>query len=78
MDSAGVKRKVDAMSQRIGNETAAERSRSRKLWDWLRRYRVWGANRKVFVYPENYLEPEQRDDKSTDDTGSPIRRRKPD
>ena len=78
MDSAGVKRRVDAMSQRIGNQTAAEPSRSRKLWDWLRRYRVWEANRKVFVYPENYLEPEQRDDKSTVDTGSSIRRRKPD
>jgi hypothetical protein len=27
-------------------------------WQWLRRYRVWEANRKVFLYPENSLEPE--------------------
>ena len=31
---------------------------------WMKRYRVWEANRKVFLYPENWLEPELRDDKS--------------
>ncbi len=30
-------------------------------WNWLRRYRIWEANRKVFVYPENYVEPEPAD-----------------
>ncbi|HBB87905.1 MAG TPA: PA14 domain-containing protein,virulence plasmid 28 protein [Blastocatellia bacterium] len=35
-----------------------------KQWDWMKRYRVWEANRKVFLYPENWLEPELRDDKS--------------
>lgn len=33
-------------------------------WDWMKRYRVWEANRKLFLYPENWLEPEFRDDKS--------------
>jgi hypothetical protein len=33
-------------------------------WVWRKSYRVWEANRKVFLYPENYLEPELRDDKS--------------
>lgn len=33
-------------------------------WRWMQRYRVWEANRKVFVYPENWLEPELRDNKS--------------
>jgi hypothetical protein len=33
-------------------------------WRWMRRYRVWEANRKVFLYPENWIEPELRDDKS--------------
>jgi hypothetical protein len=33
-------------------------------WEWMKRYRVWEANRKVFLYPENWLEPELRDDKS--------------
>ncbi len=33
-------------------------------WDWRRNYRVWEANRKVFLYPENYLEPDLRDNKT--------------
>lgn len=33
-------------------------------WDWMKRYRVWEANRKIFLFPENWLEPEFRDDKS--------------
>lgn len=33
-------------------------------WDWRENYRVWEANRKVFLYPENYLEPQLRDDKT--------------
>ncbi|CAM5487717.1 Virulence plasmid A protein OS=Streptomyces fumanus OX=67302 GN=GCM10018772_40510 PE=4 SV=1 [Streptomyces fumanus] len=35
-----------------------------KQWTWMKRYRVWEANRKVFLYPENWLEPELRDEKS--------------
>jgi len=34
------------------------------LWSWMKNYRVWEANRKVFLYPENWLEPELRDDKT--------------
>ncbi len=33
-------------------------------WKWRKNYRVWEANRKVFLYPENWIEPELRDDKS--------------
>ena len=33
-------------------------------WQWTKNYRVWEANRKVFLYPENWIEPELRDDKS--------------
>jgi len=29
-------------------------------WQWRKKYRVWEANRKVFVYPENFLEPDLR------------------
>src|SRR4030095_4686168 len=36
----------------------------RDRWEWMQRYRVWEANRKVFLYPENWLAPELRDDKS--------------
>lgn len=33
-------------------------------WAWMKRYRVWEANRKIFLFPENWLEPEFRDDKT--------------
>ncbi|WP_299455366.1 neuraminidase-like domain-containing protein [uncultured Microscilla sp.] len=27
-----------------------------KQWEWMKNYRVWEANRKVFLYPENWYE----------------------
>ncbi|WP_221409160.1 Tc toxin subunit A-related protein, partial [Reichenbachiella versicolor] len=33
-------------------------------WEWRKNYRVWEAARKVFYYPENFLEPELRDNRS--------------
>ena len=33
-------------------------------WIWRKNYRVWEANRKVFLYPETYIEPGLRDDKT--------------
>lgn len=33
-------------------------------WEWMKAYRVWEANRKVFLWPENWLYPELRADKS--------------
>ena len=33
-------------------------------WKWMANYRVWEANRKIFLWPENWIEPELRDDKS--------------
>ncbi|MCB0556252.1 MAG: peptidoglycan-binding protein [Phaeodactylibacter sp.] len=33
-------------------------------WEWRKHYRVWEANRKVFLYPENYIEPDLRDNKT--------------
>jgi hypothetical protein len=36
----------------------------RDRWNWMQRYRVWEANRKVFLYPENWIESNLRDDKS--------------
>lgn len=32
---------------------------------WRKWYRIWEANRKVFLYPENWIEPELRDDKTS-------------
>lgn len=31
-------------------------------WEWMSAYRVWEANRKIFLYPENYIEPALRKD----------------
>ena len=33
-------------------------------WEWMKRYRVWQANREIFLYPENWMVPELRLDKS--------------
>jgi hypothetical protein len=33
-------------------------------WDWRKRYRVWQANREVFLWPENWLDESLRDDQS--------------
>jgi len=37
----------------------------KQRWTWMRNYRIWEANRKVFLFPENWLYPELRDDKSS-------------
>ncbi len=36
----------------------------RRNWEWMQNYRVWEANRKVFLYAENWIESDLRDDKS--------------
>ena len=33
-------------------------------WSWRQQYRLWQANREVFLYPENYVLPELRRDAS--------------
>ncbi len=37
---------------------------ARREWTWMRAYRLWEANRQVFLYPENWIDPSLRDDKS--------------
>lgn len=33
-------------------------------WEWMKNYQVWVANRKVFLYPENWVEGDLRLDKT--------------
>ncbi len=33
-------------------------------WEWMKNYRVWEANRKVFLYPENWYDVSLTDDPS--------------
>ena len=34
-------------------------------WTWMRKYRVWEANREVFLWPENWIAPELKKDRSS-------------
>ncbi|UII27014.1 hemopexin repeat-containing protein [Fulvivirga maritima] len=45
-----------------GNIDEARWHALKNQWEWMRNYRVWEANRKVFLYPENYIRPELRDE----------------
>lgn len=60
---------VGSVQQFVGRcllniESAAVDSDTARTWEWMRNYRVWEANRKVFLYPESYIEPDLRDDKT--------------
>ncbi|TGZ79090.1 hypothetical protein EX30DRAFT_350599 [Ascodesmis nigricans] len=35
-----------------------------KRWEYTRSYPLWEANRRVFLYPENYIDPTLRDNKT--------------
>lgn len=54
---------------RTGQEDTAQideqkRERMEKEWRWMRRYTLWEASQKVFLYPENYIMPQLRDNKT--------------
>jgi len=34
------------------------------VWNWMQNFRVWQAARQVFLYPENWMVPTLRDDKT--------------
>jgi SpoVK/Ycf46/Vps4 family AAA+-type ATPase len=36
------------------------RRKTETEWNWRGNYRVWDANRKIFLYPANWIEPELR------------------
>jgi hypothetical protein len=38
--------------------------KAREWTEWRGSYRIWEANRKVFLYPENWVEPELRETRS--------------
>jgi hypothetical protein len=52
------------MNLEEGVRADAEADGGWRQWEWMKNYRVWEANRKVFLYPENWIEPELRDDKT--------------
>ncbi|HEY3004330.1 MAG TPA: neuraminidase-like domain-containing protein, partial [Kribbellaceae bacterium] len=48
----------------IGLERVPISETVRRRWEWTKNYRVWEANRKVFLWPQNWLHPELREDAS--------------
>ena len=58
----GLEQPFVEVSRAEQQDTASDNSW--KQWRWMNNYRLWEANRKVFLYPENWIEPELRDDKS--------------
>ena len=48
-----------------GGDDVERRSKFREQWRWMQNYRVWEANRKVFLYPESYIRPELRDTRTS-------------
>ena len=36
----------------------------KEQWDWMKNFQVWVANRKVFLYPENWIDGDLRADKT--------------
>ena len=58
---------VQLFAQRclLGLEDDVQASDSKwRQWEWMKNYRLWEANRKIWLYPENWIEPELRDDKT--------------
>jgi hypothetical protein len=51
-----------------GNSEAARNVSASSIpadwWEWMKRYRVWQANREIFLFPENWMQPELRPDKT--------------
>ncbi|TMQ24585.1 MAG: hypothetical protein E6J90_07890, partial [Deltaproteobacteria bacterium] len=44
--------------------TGEIRQHLKAWWSWMKNFRIWEANRKVFLHPENYIRPELRPVKS--------------
>lgn len=61
--SASIQLFVQRLSLNLEAPDALDDASARE-WSWRRYYRVWEANRKVFLYPENYVEPDLRDEQS--------------
>jgi hypothetical protein len=65
-----VQRCLTALEQSDPNVTTVPRVQvivpdvAAKQWEWRKHFRVWQANRKVFLNPESYIDPDLRDDKT--------------
>jgi peptidoglycan hydrolase-like protein with peptidoglycan-binding domain len=54
----------DGITVNIDDVNAPNFDSKWEQWEWMKNYRGWEANRKVFLYPENWIEPELLPNKS--------------
>ncbi|MFO0612369.1 MAG: neuraminidase-like domain-containing protein [Polyangiaceae bacterium] len=59
---ASVQAFVQRIQLNLESPAVAPNTLLSRRWDWMSAYRVWEANRKVFLWPENWLDPELRTD----------------
>lgn len=55
---------VVVKADRDDDKTDGDATNAWSWWQWMSKYRVWEANRKVFLWPENWIEPELKKDRS--------------
>jgi hypothetical protein len=48
------------MPRKKNQKPGKPRRKTEARWEWRKNYRVWDANRKIFLYPENWIGPELR------------------
>ncbi len=48
------------MPRKKSQKPARPRRKTDAEWQWQKNYRMWDANRRIFLYPENWVEPELR------------------
>lgn len=60
----GLERSEPLLNNTIPDIEVRPNSSVKEQWEWRKNYRLWEANRKVFLFPENYLEPSLRDNKT--------------
>lgn len=56
--TAAVQRFVQRVQLNLEPVTKPWTAEAEEKWVWMKQYRVWEAARKVFFYPENWLDPE--------------------
>jgi hypothetical protein len=62
---ASVQLFVQRSLMNLESDVSLTRQEALEWAQWRKQYRIWEANRKVLLYPENWIEPELRDGKSS-------------
>ncbi|KAL2669874.1 hypothetical protein Neosp_015171 [[Neocosmospora] mangrovei] len=49
--------KIAGLDHRLESEYVPPDTLDRAQWEWMKSYSTWASNQKVFLYPENLIEP---------------------